>query len=359
MEIMTLLNFSELNALRSRFTKYPLGLDITQFVGAMLDILKDSSNLNKRDLTIRLCELFTQVDVNGNGLMEWEEFSSFCIETGMRLDRRDEMNKKFAEDNQHKDNVHHGGCIRKMRYFPDLKKLVTCEGGRKTIKIYDPFVVREGAQDSEPRLKMIHGMSIDVGNSADKAREHAQALDVEFLPEFSALAVSTSDMQISFWDVSVFMPSLYNREGGGVKFFGSLRASRTQYHLCWNAATKTLYTTGSGATIYAWSVECGPGLFVMKPAEPRGVLKKHTDMVTDMLAVPAYKLLISCGLDKKIVLWDTGNNKCKGERVGHKMGVRSIAYAGEGVVLSCGFEFDIYAWDISGMSFEPHFVLGP
>ena len=29
-----------------------------------------------------LIELFAQVDVNGDGTMEWEEFSAFCIEAG-------------------------------------------------------------------------------------------------------------------------------------------------------------------------------------------------------------------------------------------------------------------------------------
>ena len=95
---MTLLNTRELNALRARFDKFPMGLQCVQFVGAMLDILKGESSLDEKQLTVRLCELFDQVDVNGNKLMEWDEFSGFCIETGMRLGRGDDLNKKFKED---------------------------------------------------------------------------------------------------------------------------------------------------------------------------------------------------------------------------------------------------------------------
>ena len=30
-------------------------------------------------------KLFKQVDVNGDGSMEWEEFTGFCIETGLAV----------------------------------------------------------------------------------------------------------------------------------------------------------------------------------------------------------------------------------------------------------------------------------
>ena len=30
-----------------------------------------------------LCELFAQIDINGDGTMEWDEFTSFIVEMGM------------------------------------------------------------------------------------------------------------------------------------------------------------------------------------------------------------------------------------------------------------------------------------
>ena len=35
-----------------------------------------------------LCELFEQIDVNGDGALEWEEFTGFCVEAGMVASRR-------------------------------------------------------------------------------------------------------------------------------------------------------------------------------------------------------------------------------------------------------------------------------
>jgi len=61
----------------------PDGLPLDHFVSVMLKYLPKPEDPVKaaRDL----CELFAQVDVNGDGTMEWGEFSAFCIEAGTSL----------------------------------------------------------------------------------------------------------------------------------------------------------------------------------------------------------------------------------------------------------------------------------
>ena len=34
-------------------------------------------------LTAQLTELFAQIDVNGDGTLEWDEWTSFCVEAGI------------------------------------------------------------------------------------------------------------------------------------------------------------------------------------------------------------------------------------------------------------------------------------
>ena len=41
----------------------------------------------KSELVVDLCELFAQIDVNGDGTVEWPEFTSFCVEAGMVASR--------------------------------------------------------------------------------------------------------------------------------------------------------------------------------------------------------------------------------------------------------------------------------
>lgn len=40
-------------------------------------------NLSEQQLVANLCELFAQIDLNGDGSMEWDEFMSFVVDTGL------------------------------------------------------------------------------------------------------------------------------------------------------------------------------------------------------------------------------------------------------------------------------------
>lgn len=52
-----------------------------------LDYNKDSKDETKK-ITLALIELFKEIDVNGDGTMEWVEFSNHIIELGLlRNDR--------------------------------------------------------------------------------------------------------------------------------------------------------------------------------------------------------------------------------------------------------------------------------
>lgn len=66
------------------------GLTIKQFLKVMLEHLdynKDSKEEVKK-ITLALVDLFKEIDVNGDGTMEWEEFSNHIIELGLlRNDR--------------------------------------------------------------------------------------------------------------------------------------------------------------------------------------------------------------------------------------------------------------------------------
>lgn len=42
-------------------------------------------NLSESQLVANLCELFAQIDINGDGSMEWEEFTSFIVDTGLTV----------------------------------------------------------------------------------------------------------------------------------------------------------------------------------------------------------------------------------------------------------------------------------
>lgn len=39
--------------------------------------------------TVKLCDIFDEIDVNGDGNLEWDEFTMYCIEDAMAATRRE------------------------------------------------------------------------------------------------------------------------------------------------------------------------------------------------------------------------------------------------------------------------------
>ncbi|GLE04976.1 hypothetical protein PINS_up013960 [Pythium insidiosum] len=84
----------QVSSLRNEFQQKERGLTITEFVQVMMRFVQSSErneensrlrNLSERQLIANLCELFAQIDINGDGSMEWEEFTSFIVDTGLTV----------------------------------------------------------------------------------------------------------------------------------------------------------------------------------------------------------------------------------------------------------------------------------
>ena len=166
-----MLDGSALNQLRDEFrnrpTKHPDGFSVDEFVNLMLEKLppfKDRTQFTKvwapwvgcvwpqaSALTAGctllrgfvffsqdLCELFAQIDVNGDGTMEWEEFTSYCVEAGIVATRRimEPLKHKFVEHAHFVDRNSRGPCIWNVLYAPQLKNLFVFEAEATKVKVW-------------------------------------------------------------------------------------------------------------------------------------------------------------------------------------------------------------------------------
>ena len=105
-DIMSMLEKEKLFIIEKDFHKKEKGLELKEFVKVMLKHLNYSAQYQendrggdkkkpsmtdeemKQDITLRLIDLFKEIDVNGDETMEWEEFSNHIIELGLlRKDR--------------------------------------------------------------------------------------------------------------------------------------------------------------------------------------------------------------------------------------------------------------------------------
>lgn len=82
MEKFLELDAAQLNELRDAFFETD-GLTVQQFVAEMLRLLPPVPREEELLLVHQLADLFAQVDINGDGTMEFDEFTLFFISAGV------------------------------------------------------------------------------------------------------------------------------------------------------------------------------------------------------------------------------------------------------------------------------------
>ena len=82
-EVSSLVTAENVAELQREFAKRLYGLTVEEFVKVMSVCLAGRMHsIETRDCLSEMIELFKQVDVNGNGKMEWEEFTSYIVDSG-------------------------------------------------------------------------------------------------------------------------------------------------------------------------------------------------------------------------------------------------------------------------------------
>ena len=151
MDIMMSLEGSALNDLRSRFeTKEEEegdGLDLDEFVDTFLEFLTPDQD-DRKHLVTDLVELFHQIDINGDGTVEWEEFTSYCVEAGLLATRRVKIPLKyqFVEDKRFVDKYTKGE-LSGITWIPEINRLAVLEKGTCVLKMYDNNFLLRGTVD--------------------------------------------------------------------------------------------------------------------------------------------------------------------------------------------------------------------
>jgi WD40 repeat protein len=122
----------------------------------------------------------------------------------------------------------------------------------------------------------------------------------------------------------------------------------------WYLPIHNRWITAGGAdhTLRLWIMD-EDGIRTYKKGNEIIKMIKHTKKVTSVIDIKNPRLIVSCGLDGNICLWD-GESTSKENLIaimedpGSKMkrGVRSMTYSYEfgGNVLTCGFETHIKVW---------------
>ncbi|KAF4315374.1 hypothetical protein G195_011102 [Phytophthora kernoviae 00238/432] len=134
------------STLRNEFLQKEKGLSIAEFVYVMMRFVQSSAqtdensrlhDLSESQLVANLCELFAQIDINGDGSMEWEEFTSFIVDTGLTVKNHQPNSIQEYHYVQWEDASKHSTFIDHIYYFPSNDLVALVESCSPFLKIYN------------------------------------------------------------------------------------------------------------------------------------------------------------------------------------------------------------------------------
>ena len=88
-------------------------------------------------------------------------------------------------------------------------------------------------------------------------------------------------------------------------------------------------------------------------------LCNHTDYIRDILVIhtSVFKYLVTCSMDKSIILYDLHTLDLFAVRTGHTLGVQCIAFDNKSILLAGGYDYSIIGWDLDTNINRPLFDL--
>ena len=156
--IMMLLDLNKINKLHDFYKDYPDGIERSLFVKTLEKELPNNLTdpTDQTNLVYGLYKFFCEIDFNGDGQMQWEEFTQFIIDTvegdnDAKSDEVDDYNKaqifnakkmikykRYHVSNRIKDNLIHKKDVICSVFIPRLDLILVNEYSTKTLKVYNP-----------------------------------------------------------------------------------------------------------------------------------------------------------------------------------------------------------------------------
>ena len=157
--IMMLLDLNKINKLHDYYSSYPDGIDRDIFVKIMEKELPNNLTdpTDQTNLVYGLYKFFCEIDFNGDGQMQWEEFTQFIIDTvegdnDAKIDESEDDNvntqifnekkmmkyKRYHVSTRIKDNLIHKKDVICSCFIPRLDLIIINEYSTKILKIYNP-----------------------------------------------------------------------------------------------------------------------------------------------------------------------------------------------------------------------------
>jgi len=322
--MMMKMNPSALTAIRKEFYVREDSIDLQTFIYIIQKHLMGGASHHyrfeskeQREFGTNMYELFKDIDVNGDGDLEWQEFTSFVVEKANIINKR----IKLASIPQYHDVTNtldptaysRHQKIAKLADIPTLGRFCMIEESRNAFFMFNS---RTG--------KHIKTVPLEA---SPIAIEHVAA-------QGEILASSFSNMTIATYSLND--PNL-NRRYAQVN---SWSTPGVQMALTYLNDSKLLYSGSTNGNVYAWKIQ---------DRELMSTFSGHSDIIMSLVGLKKLNNIASGSLDKSICVWDSYTNAQILKLVGHKKGILDLSYSPQyRLLFSCGFEHDACVWSPLG-----------
>jgi WD40 repeat protein/Ca2+-binding EF-hand superfamily protein len=304
-------------------------------------LLKENRILRKPKQASRLLmllyEMFKQIDVNGEGVMHWGEFTSFCVSAGMSASLG--KTKPCAPDVEFKFGAnpkfrHSGQKYSSIKVWEAVSRIAFVEERGSKIRIVNRktgdldlvmCIFNKKAYDEEP---------LDPLDEAG----YLTVMDCVYFTNKSNhwIAVAGSDYSISFWK--------YEPLKRLIVWTAAIATECVQNNLLFVPPTPhakgTLWSTGSDCMLSQWDLDTKRRIHHAENA--------HTDSITAMIFVPSILQVATASMDKEIKFWDFDTCRIRGRPLVTDEPVRKLSHSIEKLV-SCG-PCNVRVWEFQSMS---------
>jgi hypothetical protein len=190
--------------LEESFSKHPKGILLEQFVKLMKTHIPHKEH-EKYDLVHGLCKLFKEIDINGDGHMEWQEFTQYIIDEVMQNPNKiseEQLKSDQFDENTKMDLLEVHKKYQFKRYFASLTIDKSVHNGFVERAKYCPGL--DGAvltiEDQTNEVKLQDLME-NVGKVIEKFKPTNQGfvMDADYSEEFKMIGCVTTDSCMYFY----------------------------------------------------------------------------------------------------------------------------------------------------------------
>ena len=317
-KVMMSFSHSDMEVIRTEILKRGGGVSRAQFLA--IAVKKRGGEEGYEREVEALTEMFEEIDVNGDGDLQYSEFTSYLVELANGRYDHHHIDQLLHTDYHHLEPTGNDDRIdvTMVRWYEGIGHFVMFEKGQHRFKVLD-----------------LHKKTVKV------VRGHGgEMIDCEWLPSHRVLVTSSSDRTLRFW--SVDDPS---KAKEGVDTSRSVHPSRAplqrakapatlpgvgsfpsfnclsvwalpapQVCLCWTKSR--LYSADILGRLLVWNIDVG---------EIRTSIQAHEGRVTALIAATEEGALISGGMDGRVRVWDCQDMKCLSEWK-HDGAVRALVW---------------------------------